>query len=72
MPELPEVEIVCRNLNEILQPPFQIRSWQFFRKDLRFKIPQKELNQLINKDILVIERRAKYIVFKTREKGKKR
>ncbi len=65
MPELPEVEIVCRNLNEILQPPFQIRSWQFFRKDLRFKIPQKELNQLINKDILAIERRAKYIVFKT-------
>ncbi|MBC7419344.1 MAG: bifunctional DNA-formamidopyrimidine glycosylase/DNA-(apurinic or apyrimidinic site) lyase [Bdellovibrio sp.] len=65
MPELPEVEIVCRNLNEILKPPFQIASWQFFRKDLRFKIPQKELLQLLNKDILAIQRRAKYILFET-------
>jgi formamidopyrimidine-DNA glycosylase len=63
MPELPEVEIVIRNLREILQPPFQIRGWRFFRKDLRFKIPQKELLQLTQQKILGLTRRAKYILF---------
>ncbi len=67
MPELPEVEIVCRNLNEILTPPFKISDWLFFRKDLRFIIPQKQLKQLIDQDILSIRRRAKYIIFELRE-----
>lgn len=62
MPELPEVEIVCRNLSEILQPPTEVQGWKFFRKDLRFVIPQKKLNSLIGKKILSISRRAKYIL----------
>lgn len=63
MPELPEVEIVCRNLVEILQPPFQIAGWRFYRKNLRFNLPQKELKTLIGQRILSIRRRAKYIIF---------
>ncbi len=67
MPELPEVEIVCRNLNEILQPPFQIISWSFYRKDLRFAIPQMKLKKLVNQNIHRIFRRAKFIVFELDE-----
>ena len=65
MPELPEVEIVCRNLTEILIPPAKIISWQFFRKDIRFKIPQKDLQKLVDQEILSVQRRAKYILFET-------
>ncbi len=65
MPELPEVEIVCRNLNVILKPPFMIRSWLFFRPDLRFKIPKKELEKLKNLEIKSISRRAKFILFES-------
>lgn len=63
MPELPEVEIVCRNLNKILGRDAQIKSWKFFRQDLRFKIPQKQLRELQGQKILKLERRAKYLVF---------
>ncbi len=65
MPELPEVEIVTRNLNAILRPPFQILDWQFFREDLRFPIPKKQLKKLIGKEIKNIFRRAKYVIFET-------
>lgn len=60
MPELPEVETVARNLNTILQPPFQIQEWIFFRKDLRFPIPLAKLKAI---KILRISRRAKYLIF---------
>jgi formamidopyrimidine-DNA glycosylase len=63
MPELPEVEIVARNLTQILKPPFQIQEWNFFRKNLRFPIPQKKLKQLIGQSITGVRRRAKYLLF---------
>ncbi len=65
MPELPEVEIVARNLNSILRPPFQILQWKFFRQDLRFVIPQKKMNSLVGKEIKKIYRRAKYVLLET-------
>lgn len=65
MPELPEVETVARNLTDILKPPFQILEWRFFRKDLRFPIPQKKLKQLENSEIQKIGRRAKYLLLET-------
>lgn len=64
MPELPEVETVSRNLNEILKPPFQILEWMFFRKDLRFSIPKKKLKPV---RIERISRRAKYLLFETQD-----
>lgn len=65
MPELPEVETVARNLSDILKPPFKILEWSFFRKDLRFPIPQKRLNALVLTPIQKITRRAKYLLFET-------
>lgn len=62
MPELPEVEIVTRNLNEIIKPPQKIFGWQFFRKNLRYPLPIKDLNLLVGEKILKIHRRAKYIL----------
>jgi formamidopyrimidine-DNA glycosylase len=63
MPELPEVEIVCRNLNKILGRNSRVKSWLFFRQDLRFKIPQKQLLQLRGQKIQSLSRRAKYLIF---------
>lgn len=63
MPELPEVEIVTQNLTQIIQPPVVIKQWKFFRKDLRFAIPQARLKKIIGQKILKISRRAKYILF---------
>jgi formamidopyrimidine-DNA glycosylase len=62
MPELPEVEIVCRNLAEIIKPPQRLESWLFFRSNLRFAIPKKSLLNLVGRQLLKIERRAKYIL----------
>lgn len=62
MPELPEVEIVCRNLAQIITPPQLIKSWKFFRADLRFKIPKSSLQKLVGQKLTGIERRAKYIL----------
>lgn len=62
MPELPEVEIVCRNLTQIIKPPETIKSWKFFREDLRFKIPKASLNKLVGQKLIKVERRAKYIL----------
>ncbi len=63
MPELPEVETVCRNLNSIISKDSQILNWKFWRKDLRFPIPIKNLENLKSEKICQIFRRAKYIVF---------
>lgn len=62
MPELPEVEVVCRNLRKIIGENKKIQSWEFYRADLRNKIPQKELNKLVGSKILGVQRRAKYIL----------
>lgn len=63
MPELPEVEIICRNLSSRIRPASTITDWQFFRPDLRFKIPKRALHNLLGCPLIEIKRRAKYILF---------
>ncbi len=67
MPELPEVEVVCRELSEMIPKNKVITKWNFFRKDLRFKIPQKKLQGLLGQPISAVRRRAKYILFELRD-----
>lgn len=65
MPELPEVENLKRQLEAILPLPDRITSVRFFRKDLRFPIPSKLKSLLPGTRITAIERRAKYLLFRS-------
>lgn len=61
LPELPEVETVCRGLAKALQNAVILRA-QTHRADLRAPLP-KNLGQKINgRKILSVTRRAKYIL----------
>lgn len=63
MPELPEVEIVVRNLNDIVIGKKLIAS-HLWRKDIRFPLPEKIFQKIIQGEnkLLNIHRRAKFIV----------
>lgn len=63
MPELPEVEIVVRNLNEMMGARPVVQEWIFYRADLRMALPKSKLNKLVGQKILNIRRRAKFILF---------
>ncbi|MEY4615136.1 MAG: hypothetical protein RJB66_96 [Pseudomonadota bacterium] len=63
MPELPEVENVCRSLSKALPSALRLVGLEFFRKDLRFPIPQATMKKLLDSDLIKIERRGKYILF---------
>lgn len=65
MPELPEVETVVRDLNELLQRRPKITKFHFYRKDLRAPIPIKQIETLVNESITLFRRRAKYIIMET-------
>lgn len=65
MPELPEVEIIVCNLNDIVKPGQRLTDVKLWRKDIRYPIPAKLLQKIIdspNSQILKIYRRAKFIV----------
>jgi len=65
MPELPEVEIITRGLSQIL-PGRTVESLDFFRKDLREKIPILALKKIfLQQKIKSVFRRAKYILIET-------
>ena len=51
MPELPEVETVCRGLNQILHLPVEVEAFELRRKDLRVPIPLQLKKQLPGKKI---------------------
>ena len=60
MPELPEVEIIKRNLTEsLLNKTFL--SVEVYCDKLRYKIPQNFIETIKNKKVVNIERIAKYI-----------
>lgn len=63
MPELPEVEIVVRNLNDIVIGKKLIAT-KLWRKDIRFPLPAKIFQKVIEgkNKLLNIHRRAKFIV----------
>ena len=69
MPELPEVEVIRRNLKEILKSQPIIQKFEFLRKDLRGPIPIKNLQQLEGQKITDVIRRAKYLMFLTERGG---
>ena len=67
MPELPEVENVVRSIGTDFKFPLVINKFQFLRKDLRWSFPQAQLRALEGQSILKLHRRAKYILFTTKD-----
>ena len=61
MPELPEVETVCRGLYPVLVG-HKIESVKVLRHDLRLPVPRKIKHSIKNRTITLLERRAKYIL----------
>ena len=62
MPELPEIEIVKISLLKKINKA-KIINIKIFNNNLRYKISNKLPNKLINKKILNISRRSKYLLF---------
>ncbi len=65
MPELPEVESVRRELDEIIKKNDPITQIECRTKKLRFDIPIKKLNLLLNEPISQVRRRAKFLILDT-------
>lgn len=65
MPELPEVEVVKRGLEKILEHRPTLERIELTRKDLREPMPKKALQKLEGEKILSVERRAKYLLLWT-------
>ena len=62
MPELPEVEVVKRSLeNEIIN--LSIKAVEINEVNLRYKVKKSEINKIIGLKILSIKRRSKYLLF---------
>ena len=61
MPELPEVETVCRGLRPPLEGRLLTRVVQR-RPDLRFPIPEGFVERLTGRRVMRVESRAKYIL----------
>lgn len=65
MPELPEVEVVRRGLQEILKDQPVLEKVELKRPDLREPIPAKKISTLVGQPVTSIERRAKYLLLWT-------
>ncbi len=61
MPELPEVETVCRGLAATLAG-HRLARIRTLRPDLRVPLPKRLDRRLAGRKILAIDRRAKYIL----------
>ena len=64
MPELPEVETVCRALSKVTKN-FKIKKIKFYRKDLRWQVRNNIEINLENNTFLEPYRRGKYILIPT-------
>lgn len=62
MPELPEVETVCRGLKPIVGAVFT--HAKAHRADLRMPLPKQLDKKLVGQKIAAVERRAKYILIR--------
>jgi len=67
MPELPEVEVVKRSLFKMVNKA-KILNIKIKNKNLRYKIAHDFSRLLIDKKILKISRRSKYLIFHFNEK----
>ena len=64
MPELPEVETVCRALSKVTKN-FKIKKIEFYRKDLRWQVKDNIETILENSIFVEPYRRGKYILIPT-------
>jgi formamidopyrimidine-DNA glycosylase len=64
MPELPEVETVCRALSKVTKN-FKIKKIKFYRKDLRWQVKDNIEINLENNTFIEPYRRGKYILIPT-------
>ena len=65
MPELPEVETLVKQLTPLLNKATILHA-KYFRPDLRYPIPIKEIKScILNHPITAISRRSKYILVNT-------
>ena len=64
MPELPEVETVCRALSKVTKN-FKIKKIEFYRKDLRWQVKDNIETILENSIFIEPYRRGKYILIPT-------
>ncbi len=62
MPELPEVEVVCRGLSPLLVDQ-RVRSVELMRDNLRFPLPVSMVQELPGLIFSSISRRSKYLLF---------
>lgn len=63
MPELPEVEVVKRELEVRLPAQEQIMSIEFSKFNLRSPLPRAHQKHFINQRIVSVSRRSKYLLF---------
>ncbi|MBN8538613.1 MAG: DNA-formamidopyrimidine glycosylase [Deltaproteobacteria bacterium] len=63
MPELPEVESVCRGLNQILRPGVRVERFELRCGSFREPIQSKDLKHIEGQKLVATRRRAKYLVF---------
>ena len=63
MPELPEVEVIKKSLQNKISN-YRVLKVSIKTPKLRYKIIKKSFSKLIGKKILFIKRRSKYLVFK--------
>ena len=67
MPELPEVETICRGLKPVLTDRVLVNVTQR-RSDLRFPLPSGFADRLTGRRVLEIQRRAKFMLFRLEDK----
>ncbi len=65
MPELPEVETVCRGLREQLSAKSEVVSVALSRKKLREPMPKSLAAKLSGQAFIAVRRRAKYLLLDT-------
>lgn len=63
MPELPEVETVRRELEDVIGKGAVFTGIKLLRPDLRDPIPKKKIEKLRGEKLLRVRRRAKYLLF---------
>jgi formamidopyrimidine-DNA glycosylase len=62
MPELPEVEVVKRSLESLINNA-HIEDIKINESNLRYKVKKREINQIVGLKIINIKRRSKYLLF---------
>ena len=62
MPELPEVEVVKKSLERVVNDKI-IKKIKIFDGNLRYQVKKEEINKIKGLKILKIKRRSKYLIF---------